>query len=144
MNYKLLLAKLIACHHNLRILHWNVYGLDFDPVHQLLGDYYEQLSDFVDSVAELGMQVNISPLGLTEAVSLLETDAGEHEILLGDDKFSSSSVFNAINRMFGSLIDQYDSVIEAKGLPSDIINKLEEQQQWFRLQRDYKNKKRML
>jgi DNA-binding ferritin-like protein len=143
MEFQKLLACLILNGHNLRVLHWNIKGLDFDPVHSLLGGYYDQIGEYIDAVAELGMQANINPLGLMEAMNLLDSDEGQHEIYSGETLFTSKEVFDKINNMFTMMIGCYDAAMKAGNLTDDIVNKLQEHQNWLRLELSFKNKKRL-
>lgn len=144
MNFKKLLSILILHHHNLRVLHWNVVGNDFDPVHGLLGGYYEQVSDYVDEVAELGISLNVNPVSLHEALNILGSDEDDSYIELNAEKvYDSKACFETIQKIFMQIIVAYETIYTDKTIPASIINKLQEHQQYFRKECEYKNKRRL-
>lgn len=139
-----LLAALILAQHNTHVLHWRLTGVDFDPTHSLMDDYYDAIGGFVDEVAEMGMQVDIAPVGLHEVFDVLsKSDKFTFESLTGKESFTSTECFGKIQTIYGTLIALYDDVINNGNLPGDIVNKLQEHQQWFRKQTMYKNRRRL-
>lgn len=57
----LLLADLVVEHRKLQSMHWYVKGADFFQAHAQLEAYYDELSDMIDEVAELILQVGGKP-----------------------------------------------------------------------------------
>jgi DNA-binding ferritin-like protein len=144
MNLKNLLSALILHHHNFRILHWNVSGVDFDPVHSLMGDYYDKLGGLVDDVAEICISLGIQPVNLHEALELLGNDGEEKYLeLSGGTLFTSKDCFEKSEIIFRQLINMYQKLYSDKSIPESIINVLQEHQQWFRKECEYKNKRRL-
>lgn len=143
-NFKKLAALLICYQHNVRMLHWKVKGVDFDEAHELLGDYYDKMSVFLDDVSELGMMVGEDPICITEAFKILMDDNELKCIeLQGNECFTSREAFEKIGFMFDQLIDLYDVFNKDTTLPISIINTLQEQQHWFRKECHYKNRRRV-
>jgi DNA-binding ferritin-like protein len=143
MEFKTLLSALILHSHNVRMLHWNVTGIDFDPVHKTLDNYYGMLDGFVDEIAEIGLQVGIEPVGLFEALATLKDDSRPYTNLLGSKKFTSTEAFTYIGVIFTTLIALYTNVCKDTSLPPDIINKLEEHMYLLRKELQYKNVSRL-
>lgn len=143
-NIQKLLAVLILYKHNTHILHWNIHGLDFDPTHALLSEYYTQIEEYIDDIAELGIQLGIQPISLQKALSILQNDSESGFLSLeGDEEFTSNECYGHIDMMFNQLINIYESITKDSNIPGDIVNKLQEHQQWFRKQCRYKNKRRL-
>lgn len=138
-----LLSCLILYKHNVHILHWKLKGLDFDPVHGLIGDYYSSMEGFIDDVAECSMQIGCEPVTLQQALNILENDSDNSFISLEIQDYSSSECFEKIKIMFDQLIELYDKIYQNKDIPDSIINLLQEQQQWFRKEGHYKNRRRI-
>jgi len=143
MSLKILLSALVLQTHNVRILHWNVTGLDFDPVHKTLDSYHEMLDGLADEVAEIGIQVGIAPVGLFEVFGILKDDNRTYVSLNGSKKFTSKEAFICINDIFKNLIDLYTEVCNSDALPPDIVNKLEEHMYTLRKELQYKNVSRL-
>lgn len=141
---KKLLAALILYHFNTRILHWKLTGTDFDPVHELLGDYYDQLGVFIDDIAEIGLILEINPINIAEAITVLENDGGDFMMLNGSENLSSKDCFEKIKFMFGSLISIYEELYKDESIPADVINKLQEHSFWLRKELSFKNVRRLM
>jgi len=143
MELQTLLASLILNTHNIRVLHWNVVGIDFDPVHKILEKYYNTLQEYTDEVAEICLQLNINTLGLIEALKLLQKDEKAYLSLNGSKFYDSNKVFSNIDKIFSDLISAYIEVTKQESIPSDIINKLEEHIFFLRKELQYKNRSRL-
>jgi len=138
-----LLAALTLFQQNLKILHWNIVGIDFDSTHALLGDYYDDFEDFIDDTAEFCKTLNVSVLNLNDVISILEQDSISFVSLNGDESFTSKDCFVQISDMFEILIKIYDDVLAVGNIPGSIVNKMQEHQQWLRKECQFKNKQRL-
>ena len=56
-----LLADLVVEYHKLQHFHWYVKGGDFFTVHAKLEEYYDEINEAVDEVAELMLQNGMEP-----------------------------------------------------------------------------------
>ena len=56
-----LLADLVVEYHKLQHFHWYVKGADFFQVHAKLEEYYDEINEAVDEVAELMLQCKLKP-----------------------------------------------------------------------------------
>lgn len=141
-RYKELLALLIVVSHNMRVLHWCVRGLDFDPTHAMLGEYYAQFSDYTDEVAEMGMQIGVEPLGIFAAVQTAAKGWGAEMLTGGTQTYTSAECYSIIDAQFSKLLSQYEATYQS--VPADIQNRLQEHAQWVRKQLHYKNRHRLM
>ncbi len=57
------LAELNVFYRKLQNYHWYIKGKDFFQVHTKLEEYYDQINEQIDEVAELILQLGGSPLG---------------------------------------------------------------------------------
>jgi DNA-binding ferritin-like protein (oxidative damage protectant) len=143
MELQTLLASLILNTHNIRVLHWNVVGIDFDPVHKILDKYYNTLQQFTDEIAEISLQLNIPTLGMIDAFKVLKDDEKEYISLSGSKFYSSVEVFEQVEKIFSGLIIAYEEACRDENIPSDINNKLEEHIYYLRKELRYKNRSRL-
>jgi len=138
-----LMAAQILFQHNLKILHWNVIGLDFDPVHELLGGYYEYFNDLIDDTAEFCKSLSVNVISLHEAMEILENDDIAFMSINGSDSFVSKDCFEKVGNMFDIMIKLYDMAFTYDTIPASIVNKMQESQQWFRKESHFKNRQRL-
>lgn len=144
-NLQRLLACLMLYNSNIHVLHWKIKGVDFDPVHTLIGGYYDLIDTYIDDVAEICLQVGVDPVSVPEAIKMLGDDpATTFMILRGSDNFSSNEAFEKLDIMFKDLISLYDAVYKDSAIPASIINTLQEQQQAIRKECCYKNTRRLI
>lgn len=134
-----LLSTLILYSHNFRILHWKVKGEKFDLTHEIMGTYYDKLSDFIDDVAELCIQKNLRVFTLREVLSNLESNEENFLEVSSNDDFSSEESFELTKTMFGSLID-----IITTDLNQYSVATLQNILDWLNKECNYKNKRRLM
>ena len=62
-NLNCLLADLNVFYRKLQNYHWNVKGKDFFTMHEKLEEYYDEMNEQIDEVAEHILMLNNEPLG---------------------------------------------------------------------------------
>ena len=62
-NLNCLLADLNIVYRKLQNYHWNVKGKDFFTMHEKLEEYYDEINEQIDEVAEHILMLNNEPLG---------------------------------------------------------------------------------
>lgn len=62
-NLNCLLADLNVFYRKLQNYHWNVKGKDFFIMHEKLEEYYDEINEQIDEVAEHILMLNNEPLG---------------------------------------------------------------------------------
>ena len=120
-----LLKLLKVTNHNIQVLHRNLIGEGWFANHSQLGDYYEKVQDVFDDLCEV-----FSALG-TKEPTMEESLTGEIEI---KDRNSNES-FNMVRLMFNDIVAEINRI---KDVPSDVVNKLQEYQLYFRKEAEYK------
>lgn len=55
------LADLVVMYHKLQHFHWYVKGADFFEVHAKIEEYYDEINESVDDVAEVMLQCKFKP-----------------------------------------------------------------------------------
>ncbi len=65
-NLNCLLSDLNVFYRKLQNYHWNVKGKDFFTMHTKLEEYYDEINEQIDEVAEHILMLNNEPLGTME------------------------------------------------------------------------------
>lgn len=141
---KILFAALVCYRHNLHILHWKVMGNKFDRLHSLFDEYTDKFGDLIDDIGEILIANNENPLGLDECLKQLTDDDNHFLMLNASEDYDCDKALNALNMMFNTLIAIYDELTKKDDISSDIVSKLDEHRYWFRIENNYKNKRRMM
>lgn len=79
--------------------HWNVVGMNFNDLHLFFGKQYEQLSEFVDEVAERARMLGVRSLG-TMSEFLKHTRLKEEAGVVSTEK-----------EMIKKLLDDHEAII---------------------------------
>ena len=97
-----LLADLVVEYHKLQHFHWYIKGGDFFTVHAKLEEYYDEINEAVDEVAELMLQNKMKPAstmkeflklsGIKEATGSFTTSGPILKTVLADFKYLLESV----------------------------------------------------
>ena len=127
----LMLLKVYA--NNIQILHRHLTGANWNSNHERLQSYYEEAQKCLDDLTELFMSVGYKEPTLQES---LDYDA-EIEIRNRDAEES----FKIAQLYFRNLIAEMNRL--KSELPGDVVSKMEEYQEWFRLEADYKLKQEL-
>lgn len=94
------LADLAVFYRKLQNYHWNVEGKDFFVIHAKLEEYYDEVNDSIDEVAEYILSKNNEPLG-TMKDYLNITKIAE----AGNEKINSDMVLQNIEKDYSYLLD---------------------------------------
>ena len=62
-NLNVFLSDLNVFYRKLQNYHWNIYGKDFFVVHEKLEEYYDEINEQVDEIAEHILMLGGIPLG---------------------------------------------------------------------------------
>lgn len=127
----LMMLKIYA--NNIQILHRHLIGANWNSSHERLQSYYEKVQKCLDDLTELFMSVGYKEPTLQES---LDYDA-EIEIRNRDAEES----FMIAQLYFRNLIAEMNRL--KSELPGDVVSKMEEYQEWFRLEADYKLKQEL-
>lgn len=136
-----LFVSLVLNKHNLQIMHWNCFGVDFDPTHEKLAQYIDQLDTYIDEVAEMLKMCGEAPLSLTECVEYAQASDVAYIVLPNTD-YCARAIWANCKSIFESLTNIYLSISDSD-YPRDIVSKLDEHCYWFRLEGVYKGTARL-
>lgn len=139
---KKLFAALVWYRHNLHMLHWKTTGKDFDKAHGLCDDYVSKFNGFIDEIAEMMLSLGENPMTLQECIETLDSSNKKFITVESSKDYDSEDIHHAIDVIFESIMNIYDELAEKSEIPSDCISKLDEHRYWFRIEKNYKNKRR--
>lgn len=118
---------------NIQILHRHIVGQNWNSNHERLQEYYEKVQECLDDLTELFMSVEYSEPSLNESLDYVP----EIEI----KNRTATDSFKLVQTYFRNLLAEMNR-LKSK-LPSDVVSKMEEYQEWFRLEADYKLKQEL-
>lgn len=127
----LMMLKVYA--NNVQILHRHLAGYNWNSDHERLQNYYEKLQKCLDDLTELFMSIGYREPSLKESLVYIQ----EIEI---QDRTAADS-FKVTQTYFRNLIAEMNRL--KSELPGDVVSKIEEYQEWFRLNADYKLKQEL-
>ena len=122
----LMMLKVYA--NNIQILHRHLVGSNWNSDHERLQEYYEEVQKCLDDLTELFMSVGYIEPSLQESLEY------EPEITIADREAYDS--FSIVQTYFRNLIAEMNRI--KSDMPGDVVSKIEEYQEWFRLNADYK------
>jgi starvation-inducible DNA-binding protein len=102
---------------NLYNYHWNVVGPDFFPMHEKLQEYYEELTEIYDEVAERIKQLGgypVASLNQYEGMAQIKTVASK-------DYYSKEIITNLI-RDFEYMVNITNQLIEIADQANDEVS----------------------
>ena len=127
----LMMLKVYA--NNIQILHRHLVGSNWNSDHERLQEYYEEVQKCLDDLTELFMSVGYKEPSLQESLEY------EPEITVADREAYDS--FSIVQTYFRNLIAEINRI--KSDMPGDVVSKIEEYQEWFRLNADYKLKQEL-
>lgn len=127
-----LLKMLKMYSNNIQILHRNLIGNNWNSNHEKLQEYYEKVQNCFDELVELFMSLDYKEPSLIESLEYIS----EIEIKNRESKES----FKIVQAYFRNLIAEMNRI---ENIPDDVFSKIEEYQEWFRLESDYKLKQEL-
>ena len=105
-NLNAFLSDLNVLYRKLQNYHWNIKGKDFFTIHSKLEEYYNEINEEIDEVAEHILTLGGQPLGtLKDYINTTKITEAENK------KVDNMIVFNEITKDFSTLLKE---VIEIK------------------------------
>lgn len=124
--------------YNFRIMHWKSYGKHFDSVHNVMAEYYDELTEKLDDIAEMCMMQGVLPISLEDAASY-----SDKAITVSvEDDFDKENAYEVSVQMLNHLVEVID--LARKGATKDISADLDTFQYWARKEATYKCKRRLM
>lgn len=93
------LADLNVFYRKLQNYHWNIEGKDFFTVHSKLEEYYDEINEQIDEVAEFILTKNEEPIGrMKDYIEITKIQEAENK------KIKSEEIFKELIKDFGYLL----------------------------------------
>lgn len=115
---------------NIWVLHHNIISKNFPSDHENMEEYYKLALDCADSIIENGISIGIPEVSITEAIE--EYDA------IPAKTYPKVEAYTLVQEMFNRIIVLLDETKVEEGVPDYIKNLIEEWQQKFDLEANYK------
>ena len=106
-DLNLFLANLNVFYRKLQNYHWNIKGEDFFNVHEKLEEYYNDVNEQIDEIAEHILIVDGQPLGtMSDYLEITQIKEAQNE------KIYSRKIFEAILKDYNILIENATKIKE--------------------------------
>lgn len=115
---------------NIWVLHHNIISKNFPSDHENMDAYYNLALDCADSIIENGISIGIPEVSITEALE--EYDA------IPAKTYPKVEAYTLVQEMFNRIIVLLDEAKVEEGVPDYIKNLIEEWQQKFDIEANYK------
>ncbi len=149
MQELLELCSILLVHRaNMQNLHWNAQGLMFDETHKdITSDYYDDLLNKADEVAEMLCRLGINPPNYSEVLTIINESSREHLIVSSDTLYGFVDIVDLIDVMFKDILESIEACLNNTEISDNIKNvgikaSLESMYNEFDLQCRYINNRR--
>lgn len=113
-NLNIFLSDLNVFYRKLQNYHWNVKGKDFFVVHPKLEEYYTEINEQIDEIAEHILTLNGQPLGtLKDYLNTTKITEAENK------KVDSTLVYNELVKDFSKLLQDTKDIKNAADTEGD-------------------------
>ena len=113
-NLNTFLSDLNVFYRKLQNYHWNVKGKDFFTIHAKLEEYYDEINEQIDEVAEHILSIGGQPLGTLK------------------DYLSTTKITEAENKKVDNTVIHHNTLIEISRFYSD-MNRGSPDRAWVRV-----------
>ena len=112
------LADLNVFYRKLQNYHWNIEGKNFFVLHSKLEEYYTEINQSIDDVAEFILTKNEQPLGtIKDYLEITKITEAKNQ------KVKCDEVFNELIKDFGYLLKNVKAIKkEAEKIEDDLIS----------------------
>ncbi len=106
-DLNLFLSNLNVFYRKLQNYHWNIKGEDFFNVHEKLEEYYNDVNEQIDEIAEHVLIIDGQPLGtMSDYLEITQIKEAQNE------KIYSRKIFEAILKDYNILIENATKIKE--------------------------------
>ena len=148
MKLTLLNAILRLHESNIRNLHWNSIGEEFDDSHKAITEeYYGLFAENIDKVSEIMGMLGINPPNYIEVVGIIKESGENHLMVNSDIMYTRTDIIPILDSIFGDVTKTIIEVLEEPEIKdpynTGIKAELESMLYTFDFQRRYINKRRL-
>ena len=104
-NLNIFLSDLNVFYRKLQNYHWNIKGKDFFTIHAKLEEFYDEVNEAIDEIAEHILSLEGQPLGtLKDYLSATKITEAENK------KVDSAHIFNELIKDFSMLLEDAKNI----------------------------------
>ena len=129
-----LILSLKATSVNLRTLHRNLESGDWFEIHELLGEYYDKIDEFEDSIVENLMSLGFKDVSLAKAC----------DNIIEPKSFNEKEALTITKQMFDYILELSKIVRKEINLPSSVAPAFDELENYLQIESNYKIKKYLM
>ena len=134
---------------NIRLLHWNTVGEEFNDAHKEITEpYYEMIAKDIDRVAEIMGMLNIMPPNYLEVYAIVKKYKEDYVVIDSNKLYNRSEISDKIGHMFEDITNIIAEILDDDELEDSkqvaIKSELESIMYDFDFQRRYINKRRLM
>ena len=113
MDLKTFLSVLLVYRSNFHVVHWMAEGKNFFMIHSKSSEYYDQLLDDADKVAEMLLRHEDSIVNYEDALEIIKSDE-HHEFFLApaNEKYDVEKFQAVSRRMFNDILVCIEELLE--------------------------------
>lgn len=98
--------------YNMKVIHWNSVGKQFDDIHELGDKYHGMINGTIDTIAEMiGMTEEKIP-SFAELVNSLGKSDKDYLVVSGDKKYTIESGTKLIDTMLKDIVEILNSILD--------------------------------
>lgn len=105
MKLKELFSVLVLYRSNFENLHWNTTGENFDNGHKEIStDYYEMISETIDTVAEMLARLEVNPPNYKEVMEVIEDADDDFLLVESKELYNRTAIVGYANIMLNDIV----------------------------------------
>lgn len=146
MDLSKFLEMLTLYRYNMKVVHWNSVGDQFDRIHQLADKYYESIGETQDTIGEMIGMLDGDIPSLLDVISDLKDSDKQFVVVSGNSKYTYESGVILFQQMLSDIVEGVEDLLSEVD-PEDtsicgIKSTLEAIQYDYAKERDYFNRRR--
>ena len=122
MDLKTFLSVLLVYRSNFHVIHWMAEGKNFFTIHAKAAEYYEQLLEDADKVAEMNMRLGGTPLNYVEVFNKIKESNKHFVILKSDEYYTKEDIVNYTDNILATILEVIEEALQKEEIANNIKN----------------------
>lgn len=123
MTIKDLLSVLIVERSNMQVIHWKAKGRGFDTIHNnVTSSLYDEISDDIDVVAELGMRIGVTPVNYMDALRFATKSTPSLKVYSAEEDYDRERAIELVDNSLKNIHGAILSVLTSDEIANDVQN----------------------
>lgn len=121
---QVLLANLMISKSNVQLIHWNLYGNEFQSAHSdITNEMYNKIDDDIDRVAEMCTRLNIRVLNYFDVIKVIKENEDFKPIVISSDQmFNKDECYTKLDSIYRSILKTIENAWESDDIKDNISN----------------------